>query len=198
MHERLDAADVAALGAGNKEAWDAFVPPAAALIKTIARRVLGAHGLAHEAGEVVQEVFARLCHDRFRLLRVYDPARARLSTWLGVIASAAAVDFMRGRRPNDLPLEQTPKEALMVTDAPGHARVRLPPGLLSPRQALILSLLYEKDLTPDEVGALLLIDAQTVRSQRHKALAKLRAAWGVALTAAPGRRRANGGESDGN
>lgn len=198
MHERLDAVDVAALGAGNKEAWDAFVPPAAALIKPIARRVLGPHALAQEAAEVVQEVFVRLCHDRFRLLRIYDPSRAKLSTWLGVIASAAAVDFMRCRREGNLPLEEAPEEALMVTDAPGRAPVRLPPGLLSARQALILCLLYEKDMTPEEVGARLLIDAQTVRSQRHKALRKLREAWGDAQMMTPDKRRANGGESDEN
>jgi DNA-directed RNA polymerase specialized sigma24 family protein len=177
MHERLNGTDVASLCRGDKAAWDAFVPVAAALVKAVIRRTLGDHH--GEAADVLQEVFVRLTRDRFRVLREFDPMRARLSTWLGVVAAAAAVDCLRRHRPADLPLDEVPEEVLGCVDPPSLSTLRLPPGLLTARQALILALLYEKDLTPEDVAALMNIEPQTVRSQRHKALERLRSAWGV-------------------
>ena len=52
-------------------------------------------------------------------------------------------------------------------------KVRLPEGLLSPRQKLILGLLYERDMEVAEIAAHLGIDPQTVRSTHHKAMLKL-------------------------
>jgi RNA polymerase sigma factor (sigma-70 family) len=196
MHERLDGIDVAALCLGGKTAWDDFVPPAAALIKAVARRVLGAH--EHEISDVVQEVFVRLSGDGFKLLRNFDPQRAKLSTWLGVITSAVAVDCLRRKPRGEMPLDDVPEELLGTVDAPGLAQLKLPVGLLSPRQSLILALLYEKDMTPEEVAQTLRIDAQTVRSQRHKAISKLREAWGEGLQLPQSKRRMNGGNDHGN
>jgi RNA polymerase sigma-70 factor (ECF subfamily) len=198
MHERLDGIDVAELCTGDKQAWDAFVPPAAALVKAIARRVLSASGHDHETADVVQEVFVRLSVSGFKLLRDFDPQRAKLSTWLGVITSAAAVDCLRRKRRGDVPLDEVAEELLGTTDAPALRRLQLPAELLSPRQALILSLLYEKDMTPDEVAQVLRIEVQTVRSQRHKAFIKLREAWGDGLEMPPGQRRVYGDENHGN
>jgi RNA polymerase sigma factor (sigma-70 family) len=198
MHERLDGIDVAVLCRGDKQAWDAFVPPAAALVKAIARRVLSANGHEYETADVVQEVFVRLSGKGFKLLREFDPQRAKLSTWLGVITSAAAVDCLRRKRRGDVPLDEVAEELLGTTDAPALRRLKLPVELLSPRQALILSLLYEKDMTPDEVAQLLRIEVQTVRSQRHKAFIKLREVWGKGLEMPQGKRREYGDEDHGN
>ena len=52
--------------------------------------------------------------------------------------------------------------------------LKIPDGLLSPRQALVLELLYQRDLDPAEAADLLSVDPQTVRSMHHKALTKLR------------------------
>jgi RNA polymerase sigma-70 factor (ECF subfamily) len=197
MHERLDGIDVAVLCTGDKQAWDAFVPSVAALVKAIARRVLSANGHEYETADVVQEVFVRLSGRGFKLLREFDPQRAKLSTWLGVITSAAAVDCLRRKRRGDVPLDEVAEELLGTTDAPALRRLQLPAGLLSPRQILILSLLYEKDMTPDEVAQLLRIEVQTVRSQRHKAFIKLREVWGEGLEMPQGKRRKYG-EDHGN
>jgi RNA polymerase sigma factor (sigma-70 family) len=198
MHERLDGIDVAILCKGDKQAWDAFVPPAAALVKAIARRVLSANGHEYETADVVQEVFVRLSGKGFKLLREFDPQRAKLSTWLGVITSAAAVDCLRRKRRGDVPLDEVAEELLGTTDAPALRRLKLPVELLSPRQVLILSLLYEKDMTPDEVAQVLRIEVQTVRSQRHKAFIKLREVWGNGLEMPQVKRREYGDEDHGN
>jgi RNA polymerase sigma-70 factor (ECF subfamily) len=62
-----------------------------------------------------------------------------------------------------------------VTQPPVRA-LELPPDLLPARQALILKMLFEQDLPVEDVAKLLRIEAQTVRSLKHKALTRLRAA----------------------
>jgi RNA polymerase sigma-70 factor (ECF subfamily) len=54
-------------------------------------------------------------------------------------------------------------------------RIKIPPELLSPRQAVVLDMLYRRDMDVAEVAQVLAIDRQTVRSTHHKAMIKLRA-----------------------
>ena len=53
-------------------------------------------------------------------------------------------------------------------------RLNIPPGLLTERQALVLKLLYDREMDVAEAAALLKVDAQTVRSTHHKAMLRLR------------------------
>ncbi len=67
-------------------------------------------------------------------------------------------------------------EALLAVDPPKDpVKIDIPPGLLSPRQALVLEMLYPREMEVAEVAETLGIDPQTVRSTHHKALVKLRA-----------------------
>jgi RNA polymerase sigma-70 factor (ECF subfamily) len=70
-------------------------------------------------------------------------------------------------------LESVPEELYQV-EPKTPEQVKIPPGLLSERQALVLRLLYDRDMDAAEVAAMLGIDSQTVRSTHHKALVKLR------------------------
>lgn len=167
--------DLNRLLAGDKAAWDAFVPWAAGIMKAVIRRALVRAGRERDVSDVLQEAFVRLLRDDCNLLRRFDPDRAQLSTWLGVIAASVAVDWLRKGLPVAVELSDAPDEALAVHDVHESERhLRLPPDLLSERQALILTLIYEDDMDVAEVAAMLRIEAQTVRSQRHKALARLR------------------------
>ena len=168
--------DLERLAAGDKTAWDAFVGDAAPVVRAVVRRILLRAGRERDTADVVQEVFVRLCSDRFRLLREFDSARAGLSTWLGVIASSAAIDHLRRADPQGAALQDVAEEDLPSVDPvdPAHP-LALPANLLSARQILILKLLYEDDCTVAEVARALGIEAQTIRSQRHKAFEKLRA-----------------------
>src|SRR5215472_14923656 len=103
--------ELAALVRGEKGAWDAFVRRYAGLIMAAVR------GLAQEGGDaedLVQDVFARLCKDGFRLLKTYDPARAGLSTWLTIVARSTARDAMRRRRIQGVPIEDVAESAFAV------------------------------------------------------------------------------------
>ena len=159
--------------AGEKAAWDRFVARAAPVIFGAVRRRLEPAGRLADAEDVAQDVFIKLCKTDYRVLRSYDPARARFSTWLTVIASSTAIDHLRRlKKPADS-LDVVPEAELSV-EAKEPAWLKIPPGLLSPRQALVLELLYQKDLTPAEAAEVLGVDPQTVRSMHHKALTRLR------------------------
>lgn len=169
--ERVADKDLAALVAGNKAAWDGFVRRYAGLIVS-AVRTLVREGT--EAEDVLQEVFVRLCKDDFRLLKTYDPARAGLSTWLTIVARSTARDMQRRHRPPQSALDDVPERLLAVSDV--HVEpLKLPKDLLSPRQQLVLTMLYERDMDVAEIAQALGVDPQTVRSTHHKAMLKLRA-----------------------
>ncbi len=166
--------DLAALVAGNKAAWDGFVRRYAGLVLSAVRSLVREGA---EAEDILQEVLVRLCKDNFRLLKTYDPARAGLSTWLTIVARSTARDVQRRHRPPQSALEDVPERLLAVSDV--HAEpLKLPKDLLSPRQQLVLTMLYERDMDVAEIAQALDVDPQTVRSTHHKAMLKLRAHFG--------------------
>lgn len=165
-----DSIDLNALARGEKPAWDGFVRRYAGLILA-AVRPTARPGI--ELEDIVQEVFTRLCKDDFRLLKTYDATRAGLSTWLTIVARSTARDMQRRRQPQVTPIDSVPEVMLSVTAEP-QEKLRLPDGLLSPRQKLVLTLLYEREMEVAEIAAALGIDPQTVRSTHHKAMLKLR------------------------
>lgn len=163
--------DLQALSRGDKRAWDAFVRRYAGLV------VAAVRGVAHERSDVedlVQDVFVRLCKDGFRLLKTYDPARAGLSTWLTIVARSTARDTLRRRQLPVTPLDAVPEGLLAAEASPPQEKLRLPEGLLSPRQKLVLAMLYDQDMEVVEIAEALGVDPQTVRSTHHKAMLKLR------------------------
>ncbi len=165
-----DNIDLAALIRGSKAQWDAFVRRYTGLILSAVR------SQARETGDIedlAQEVFVRLCKDDYRLLKTYDATRAGLSTWLTIVARSTARDVMRRRQPQTTPYEAVPESVLAVTAEPTE-RIKLPDGLLSPRQKLVLTMLYDRDMEVAEAAAVLKVDPQTIRSTHHKAMLKLR------------------------
>lgn len=170
----FDDIDLRALAAGGKREWDRFVAAAAPVIHAVARRVISTHGgNADDALDAAQDVFVRLCADDRRLLRTYDPAKASLGTWLAVVTRSSAIDYLRRRRQTMAPLDDVPESYAAVEDR--HVeRLTIPPGLLTDRQALVLKLLYDRDMDVAEAAGFLKVDAQTVRSTHHKAMLRLR------------------------
>jgi RNA polymerase sigma factor (sigma-70 family) len=170
----LNQIDLRALAAGQKRVWDAFVAASTPLINAVVRRTLASYRLSEDdVMDAAQDVYLRLCANDFRLLKTYDPARAGLSTWLAVVARSSAVDHARRRRQATTPLDDVPETALAVEDR--HVeKLKVPEGLLTERQTLILKYLYDEERDVVEIAQLLKIDAQTVRSTHHKALLRLR------------------------
>ncbi len=168
-----DTPDLDRLVAGDKAAWDAFVERHARVIYAAVQRRLVPAGRAGEADDVAQDVFVKLCGRNFHLLRNYDPKRAKLTTWLTVIANSTAIDHLRRQSASTTSLDLVPESALAV-EPKLPERIKIPDGLLSPRQALVVELLYRRELDVAEAAEVLAVDPQTVRSTHHKALVKLR------------------------
>ena len=170
----LNQIDLRALARGDKRTWDAFVIAAAPLINAVVRRTLGAYRLGEDdVMDAAQDVFVRLCAQEFRLLKTYDPDRAGLSTWLSVVSRSCAIDHLRRRRHATEPIDDVPEAVLGVEDR--HVeKLKVPDGLLTARQMLILKYLYDEERDVTEIAKLLSVDAQTIRSTHHKALQRLR------------------------
>jgi RNA polymerase sigma-70 factor (ECF subfamily) len=164
---------------GDKKAWDAFVGRFVPVIYAAVSRTLGAHPSPagqHDIEDVVQDVFVRLLGNDYRLLRTYDPNRASLVTWLTIVARSTALDYLRKRRPEAADLTQLDLAAPAPT---GAATVEFPPHLLTERQRLVLHMSFDQQMPVEEIARLLGVDAQTVRSTRHKAIQRLREYFGT-------------------
>ncbi|MEO1191280.1 MAG: sigma-70 family RNA polymerase sigma factor [Pseudomonadota bacterium] len=169
-----DQADIDDLLSGRSGAWRAFVERYAPVIYAAVRKRLVSAGREGDVEDVAQEVFVKLCARDFTLLRRFDPEKARLTTWLTVIASSTSIDHLRRTARKMTSIDDVGEQHLSIPSKE-PAWVTIPEGLLSPRQALVIQLLYQHDMTATEVGEKLGIDAQTVRSMHHKALQRLRA-----------------------
>ena len=164
---------------GDQNAWCGFVDRYARVIYASVQRVLQSRlSVGHPvlAEDVVQDVFLRLVRDDFRVLRAFNPKRASLVTYLTVIAHSTTIDALRRKRLVTEPLDGRPEPSVSTQDKP--QALELPPGLLSPRQQLVLILLFDKGLSVKEVSAALGIDPQSVRSAKSKAINKLRSHYG--------------------
>ena len=170
--------DIKQLLRRDEASWDAFVERFSSIIYSTVRRVFLNHtgnADAWDNKEAVQEVFLRLLKDQCRLLKMYDPAKASLATWITIIARSTTIDFLRRRRVETIPLSESDREVgtAHLQDS-SFLTISIPPDLLSPRQRLILHLLFDREMKPSEVAGLLGIEAQTVRSSKQKAFSKLR------------------------
>lgn len=165
--------EIDALLSGQRGAWQGFLRRYAPVIYAAINKRLMPAGRVAEAEDVAQDIFVKLCANDFKLLRGYDPARARFTTWLTVIATSVTIDHLRRQSKPTTPVDDVPEGQLAI---PGKepAWIKIPEGLLSPRQALVLRLLYDRDLEVADVSKLLNVDPQTVRSMHHKALTRLR------------------------
>lgn len=173
---------VAACLLGDTRAWQDFVGSYKPLITKTVHWTLQRYGyrdtLAQDTEDVTQDVFFRLVRSNYRLLETWNPQRGTLPTWLTVVSRSTAMDYIRDRRNKQraMALHVPLDEHMDLASAPAlhDGSLRLPDGILSPRQHSILHLMFEKDMTPEEVAAFLDIHPQTVRSIRHSAILKLR------------------------
>ena len=187
MAREPDQFDLKACLRGEKRAWDAFVERHARVIFAAVQRALRVHAPragAEDVQDAAQELFVRLVKDDFRLLRSYDPSRAGLTTWLTVVARSTAIDHARKRRLETTGLDHAadvadPAPPPTAAEARATEAVGIPEGLLSPRQQLILRMLFDEGMAVEQVAEALGVEAQTVRSTQHKAILKLRRHFGA-------------------
>ena len=169
---------------GDSTAWASMVKEISPIIRRAVAYTLksrGKYSIA-DADDVCQDVLFRLFRSERRLLSTYDPDRGTFPTWLTIVARSAALDYLR---------KCDSVQHISVEDAELSSRdpdacdrlLSLPSGMLSPRQAVVVRLLYENGLDVAETAEVLDIHPQTVRSLRHNAFAKLKVFYKARQTA---------------
>ena len=133
-----------------------------------------------EAEDAVQEIFVRLWKTADR----YDPSRAKLVTWVMLIAKRHAIDRLRRKqvRPTNLSLEGDPAGRPGMTEDAGlqhsqneHRQLLLDRiGELPALQQEVLTRAYLQGFTLREVAEQLEAPLGTVKSALSRGLARLR------------------------
>ena len=181
MHEPLVESDEELLARVSRGDRDAF----ARLFEAYARRVksylirLGApSGLAEDlAQEAMVSVWRRAAS--------YDPAKAKASTWIFVIARNSWIDRLRRERVelayrDTLILdEESPDEAPDDAAARGQTEEQVSAALatLSAEQRQVVQLSFYEDRSHSEIAECLSLPLGTVKSRLRLALIKLKAHW---------------------
>ncbi len=176
MTSHLQKIDIDLLVQGDHEQWKRLVNQSSPIVFSVIRKTLASAGRdTGEAQDILQELFVKICARNFRLLKRYDPQKAKLTTWLAVIARNMAIDHLRRNRHQYVDLDEIPdKDAKDPFLEPDRERILLSFDVLPPRQMMVMKLLYERDMDVKEVAEFMGISTQSVRSMRHKAIGKLR------------------------
>ena len=166
-----DAALVAGLEARDPAALSAFYDRYAGYALAVALRILRDR---EEAEEAVQDAFFQIWNGRVR----YDAARGRFRTFVFMIARSRALDRLRRRAPEKLPLPARD----LASDELGPEDAELQRGLLrllgrltrDQRDAVVLA--FYDGLTHNEIAERLGEPVGTVKSRIRRGLLELRAA----------------------
>jgi RNA polymerase sigma-70 factor (ECF subfamily) len=175
------AALLAAIAAGDRDAFSRFYDLTAPMAFGLIRRVLRD---PEAAAEVLQEVFWQVWQDASR----YDPARGTPEAWLVMRAKTRAIDRLRSIRRRDrtfvAPLDESVAQR-REDQAPNPAVVAEDRGLiqtalaqLPEAQRRVIELAFFEGLTQSEIAARLGEPLGTVKTRARLGLDRLRAALG--------------------
>src|SRR6187402_1899699 len=192
-----DAALVQALLADDARAWREFNTRFSRLVlSTISRVTARFSGVVSQ--EDMREIYATFCmqllaNDKHKL-RSFDPERGnKLSTWLGLLASHTAYDFLRGarREPRRAAMSEAEDLCSSLPDPCESALMRERAELVSQLLSLFtdkdrafIQLYFGEGLAPELVAERLNISVKTVYSKKHKIQARLQALLNEAQLAA--------------
>jgi RNA polymerase sigma-70 factor (ECF subfamily) len=183
-----DAKLVRSLIADDPNAWREFNTRFSRLVlSTISRVTARFSGVVSQ--EDLREIYATFCvqllaNDKLKL-RSFDPERGnKLSTWLGLLASHTAYDFLRGarREPRRAALSEADELCSNMPDPCESALMRERAGLVSQllahftdKDRAFIQLYFGEGLAPETVAERLNISVKTVYSKKHKIQARLQA-----------------------
>jgi len=173
---------------GDASAWRTFVQQYGRLVCATVARIVRRFGLiatSEDVREIEAWFLVELLANDMAKLRAFQPDRGvRLSTWIAMLASHTAYDFLRKRRRE--PRGDADYDAESVAcDAPDPYSVcellergRLVELLaenLTEKDREFLELYYAEGLEPTEVASRMGISVKTVYSKKHKIQGRLEA-----------------------
>jgi RNA polymerase sigma-70 factor (ECF subfamily) len=174
---------VARIGQGDERALRALHRRYAALVFTVATRVIDAAA----AEEIVQDVFMTL----WRKHEAFDPARGPLKPWLCQVTRRRALNVLRSRGRSASEggdgIEDVADDALQADEAlwSAHRRSTLRAAVeaLPEEQRRALSLAYFDELTQEQVADVLQVPLGTTKTRIRLAMRRLAPAVAVLLAA---------------
>jgi RNA polymerase sigma-70 factor (ECF subfamily) len=164
---------VARMASGERAAVEQLYDRYAALVYTLARRILGRPA---DAEEVTQEVFLQAWRDAGR----FDSARGTPRTWLVTLARARAIDALRaanrGVRRAEVALAwDAPDPQPNGAEGIGDRQIVIGAiSRLSAQQREVLELAYYQGMTQTEIAARTGLPLGTVKTRVRSALERLR------------------------
>ena len=166
--------------------WNELVRRYRSLVYRCVTKVIGRYDSvlsSADADEVYAEVMISLVRDDMRKLRLYDSRRGtKLSSWIGMIATNTAYDFLRGtaRRPILDRIDGVPDmesdaasalDGILSHERREHLNTML--ADYSDKDRAFVALYYAQGLDAEEVAEEMNISIKTVYSKKHKLLARL-------------------------
>ncbi len=187
---------VSGLLENRPEAWRALTLRYGRLIQSCISRVVSRFPSvvrAEDQAEIYSMLYLQLlANDRMKL-RSFAPERgSRLSTWLGLLATHTAYDFLRTIRriPRTTSLAEAEELAGETPDPVDvtleHERASLVGVALAgftSKDREFVELYFGEGLDPDEVARRMGISVKTVYSKRHKIQRRLQSLFGQQLAA---------------
>lgn len=176
--DRSDDALILRVAEGDRAAFAALFQTYAAKVKSYLLR-LGAPPAAAE--DIAQDAMVSL----WRRAASFDPAKAKASTWIFVIARNAWIDRLRREKVELAYREVSPVSEESDDEAPDDAAVRLQTerqvaaalATLSEEQRQVVRLSFFEDRPHGEIAETLSLPLGTVKSRLRLALIKLKAQW---------------------
>lgn len=172
-NSRVDADLVRRVASGDADALRLLYERYSRLVYSYAHRVTGDQTLSDET---TQDTFLTL----WRRAATFDPTRAKLSTWLFVVARNRAIELGRqkSRRPelrDDLePLGSAPDTSDLVASTDASQRVAEAMAELPEEQFEVVRLSYFDGLSHAEIAEVIGIPLGTVKGRMRLALERLR------------------------
>ncbi|MFO7571813.1 MAG: sigma-70 family RNA polymerase sigma factor [Gaiellaceae bacterium] len=172
-----DAALVARVAGGDADALRILYERFGRIVYAFALRHTRDPGLAEEC---TQDAFVVL----WRRADAFDPARAKLTTWLLVVTRNKAIELLRARSRRPVAVDDVDYESILEDTGPGPSEVaeesdlsqRVAEALaeLPAEQREVVSLAYFDGLTHDEIARVIGIPLGTVKGRMRLALERLR------------------------
>jgi len=152
---------------GDHDAFAALIEEYQSIVYGIALHFFGDRARAEE---VAQDVFLQL----YRSLAAIQ-TRSHLAHWLRQVTSRKCIDEVRRRGLHRVDLDDVDLSVAPDSADPFLARrLRARIARLPDLQRLILTLRYQEDLGPSDIGRTLGLPENTVKSYLHRALTALR------------------------
>ncbi len=152
---------------GDHDAFAEIIEEHQAIVYSIAYSFFG----NRERGEeIAQDVFLQL----YRHLQQVQSS-SHLLFWLRQVTSRKCIDAVRRKGPQSIDLEHVELAVAPSGSDPFLARrLRRLIAALPDLQRLVLTLRYQEDLGPSDIGEIIGMPANTVKSTLHRALVALR------------------------